>query len=93
MIAACVAAGVRLGLGGITFEPAAHVIVIALLAPQQAGESLALHVARVFAELRIDAFSVEFVGLLLALVEDFLNTQTAGQWSGQGAPAIRQGTA
>jgi 3-oxoadipate enol-lactonase len=31
--------------------------------------------------------------LLLALVEDFLNTQTAGQWSGQGAPAIRQGTA
>jgi 3-oxoadipate enol-lactonase len=32
-------------------------------------------------------------GLLLALVEDFLNTQTAGQWSGQGAPAIRQGTA
>jgi hypothetical protein len=31
-------------------------------------------------------------GLLLAVVEDFLNAQTTGQWSGHGAPAIRQGT-
>ena len=50
VIAAICGARVGRGLRGIAVEPALHIIVIALLAPEQPGEGLALNQARVFGE-------------------------------------------
>ena len=47
VIAPVLAAGIGLRLSGVAFEPAAHIVVIRLLAPQQAGKGLPLHAARV----------------------------------------------
>ena len=70
MVAPGVAAGIGFGLGGIAREPAAHIVVIALLAPQQASERLALHIARIFTEFRVDAPGVEFVRFFFAQIEN-----------------------
>ena len=60
-------AGSGCRLRGIAVEPALHVIVIALLAPEQPGEGLALNQARVFGESGAGALRVKFVGFFLAL--------------------------
>src|SRR5271156_4370356 len=76
MIAAGVACGIGLGLGGVAFEPTADIVVVALFAPQQAGEGLTLNIARVFGLFGIDAFGVKFVGFFDALIEDLLESRT-----------------
>ena len=48
MVAAIRARGIGLRLRRIALEPAADVVVITLLAPQQAGKCLPLHAARIF---------------------------------------------
>jgi hypothetical protein len=57
--------GRRGRLGGVALQPPPHLVVVVLLAPQQAGERLPLHEALVVVELRAGECRVELVGLLL----------------------------
>src|SRR5580700_5836298 len=70
LVAAFQAIRRRRRTGGIAFEPGTNVIVIKLLGPQQAAESLAHDVFRVARGFRGDARGVEFIGLLLAECKD-----------------------
>ena len=69
MIAAIVAVGVGFRLRRIAFQPAAHIVVIGLLAPQQAGKRLPLDTPRVFAQVRVNPFFVELVALFFTLLK------------------------
>src|SRR5258707_12792893 len=63
-------------LGRIALGPPGHVLVIALLAPDQAGESLALHEPRVVADSLRRSLAVEFIGFLFPLVEPRLKRRS-----------------
>ncbi len=72
VVAALTAARIRRGLRGIAAQPAADVVVITLLAPEQSGESLALHAARVLAQSLSDLLRARTRPLLQALIESQL---------------------
>src|ERR1700689_939794 len=76
MVAASVARGIGFRLGGIACEPAAAIVVVALLAPQQAGERLALPAASVLTLLRIDASRVKVVRFFDALIKNLLESRS-----------------
>jgi hypothetical protein len=59
-------------LGGVTIQPAADVVVVKLLAPQQPGEGLAHHHRLVGASRFGGEFGVELVGLGPALLDDLV---------------------
>ena len=65
MIAPKRAGRIGLRLRRIAIEPALHVVVIALLAPEQASEGLALDQARVVGQSGAGALRVKFVGFFL----------------------------
>ena len=65
--AVTVAAPAAARLGGVALEPLRHVVVVELLAPDHAGERLALHGAGVGVRDAALEVGVERVGLRLAL--------------------------
>ncbi len=69
-VAAVLAFGGRRRLGGIAVEPFADVVVVKLLAPDHAGECLALDVAGVGVGDVVLQLGVKFVGLANARGED-----------------------
>src|SRR5882762_8257124 len=74
MLVAEMLAGFRRGrVGVVAFEPAGHVEEIDLLAPEHAGEGLALDAFFVFTGLRGVDGGVEVVGFLLAERDDLVD--------------------
>ena len=69
MVAALPARFGRRRLGRVALEPAVDEVVVVLLAPQQPGEGLALHVAQVVGHVEGRDAAVEGVGLGDALRE------------------------
>ena len=75
VISAIAARRVGRRLRGIAGEPALHIIVIALLAPDQPGEGLALNQARVLGETGAATLGVKIVGFFLAQTEDIVEAE------------------
>src|SRR5579864_3690484 len=69
-------AGIGCRLSRIALQPAVHVIVIALLAPNEAGECLALHEPRVLADSFWRSLLVEFIRFFFSLVEPRLKRRS-----------------
>src|SRR5437016_13136761 len=59
----------RFGPSRVAFQPPIGVVMVELLAPEEAGKCLPLHEPRVFGEIGWRAFVVELVGLLNTLRE------------------------
>src|ERR1700683_4790731 len=61
-------------LRGIALKPATNVVVVGLLAPQQAGESLALDQVRVLGSATANTLSVELVRFLHSLLKHLIES-------------------
>ncbi len=61
--------GRRRGLCRVAVEPLVHIEIVKLLGPQQPGQGLTLHIARVLIGDTVLQGGVEVIGLLAALLE------------------------
>ncbi len=64
------ALGRRCGLGRVAVEPLVHIEIVELLGPQQPGQCLALHIARIGVGDAVLQGGIEVIGLLTAQLEE-----------------------